>query len=126
MLLPLLKCAICPACLSLYGGLFASARLGAAGFGHLPAWLLGVALVADVVILYLAFRHHRKPGPIMVCLGAGLLVIMGHVAADEVLELAGFVALIATAFWNWWLLRKHHRAPESTCNHCAHHHSARA
>lgn len=121
LLLPLLKCAVCPVCLSLYGGLFAGARLGAVGLGQLPEWLLSVVLVADLAILGLAFRHHRRLGPLLVCAVAGGLVGAGHMASSERLELLGFAALIGTAFWNWWLLRELHRSPEAVCSHCAHH-----
>lgn len=121
LVLPVLKCAVCPACLSLYGGLFAGARLGAAGAGVLPLWLFGAALLADVVILGLAWRHHRQVGPLALCVGGAVLVSFAHLTEREALEFVGLFALVATSLWNWAILRSHHRSG-AACGHahCSH------
>lgn len=126
LLLPALKCALCPACLSLYGGLFAGARFGAAGVYELPSSLLAVVLVVDFAVLLFAFREHRRSGPLWSCTLGGGLMIVGHVTAIEVLEFMGLGTLIVTSLWNWQLLRKHHRShhsPDCGCGHSHHNHS---
>lgn len=122
LLLPALKCALCPACLSLYGGLFAGARFGAAGVYELPSSLLAGVLVVDLLVLLFAFREHRKSGPLWSCILGGGLMVVGHITAHEVVEFVGLGTLIATSLWNWRLLRKHHRSHHSADCGCGHTH----
>ena len=119
-ILPVLKCALCPACLSLFGGVFAGARLGFLGDERLHEVVIGAALVADVLILGAAFRHHRFPWPLAACGLGALLIVAGHLTHVSPIEVSGFIVLIVAAFWNWRVLRKHHREHTSTCTHCNH------
>lgn len=122
VILPLLKCAVCPACLSLYGGIFAGLRAGAGGVRMLPTWLLLVALGADLFILGAAFRRHHRGGPLVACCAGAAVVLFAHWIEFESLELVGLSLLMATGLWNWWILRKHHTANLGSCSTCGHDH----
>ncbi|MDD9944659.1 MAG: hypothetical protein OXU20_26675 [Myxococcales bacterium] len=116
--LPVLKCAICPACLSVFGGLFAGARMGFLGDERVHGSLIAFALVADLVILQAAIRHHGNRWPLGLCVAGGAIAVLGHVTA-EALELAGFGLLILAAVQNVVLLRRHKRAGGNCCAHAA-------
>jgi len=116
--LPVLKCAFCPACLSLFGGLLAGARMGFVGDARFHASLIAVALVADFFILRAATRHHRNRWPLALCIAGGLVAIVGHFTA-EALEYAGFGLLMLAAVQNIVLLRRHRREDGSCCVHDA-------
>lgn len=116
LLLPLLKCAVCPACLSVLGGAVAGARLGILGDERLHGSLLLVALLGDVILLRAAWRHHGSRWPLLTCLVGGALALAGHVTYEAV-EYAGFGLLMVAAVQNIVLLRRH-RAEAGGC--CAH------
>ena len=112
--LPILKCAVCPACLGIFASLFAGARIG---FVQLERWhgiLLLSALVADAIILGASARHHRRRGPLWLCAFGGLLAASGHYVVES-LEYAGFALLLAAGIWNLVLLRRHHHHAGSCC-----------
>ena len=117
--LPVLKCAVCPACLSIFGGLFAGARMGFLGDERLHGGIIAIALVADFFILRAALRHHRNWWPLGLCLGGGTVAIVGHFTA-EVVEFAGFALLMLAAIHNVVLLRRHRREGASCCAHEPH------
>jgi hypothetical protein len=114
--LPVLKCAVCPACLSVFGGLFAGARFGFLDDERMHGGVIAIALVADFFILRAATRHHRSRWPLALCLTGGALAVAGHFVW-EALEYVGFGLLMAAALQNLVLLRRH-RLEGGTC--CAH------
>lgn len=116
MALPLLKCLICPACLSVFGGLLAGARIGFMVNEQMHASILAVALVADVFILRAALRHHHNRWPLVLCLGGAIIAVLGHFWS-EALEMLGLGSLVAAAFLNVFLLRRHRREAGSCCAH---------
>jgi hypothetical protein len=114
--LPILKCAVCPACLSIFGSVFAGARFG---FVQTEPWhelLIFVALIADFAVLGASFRHHRRRTPLWLCAAGALLVVLGHLFAES-LELLGFALLLAAGISNLILLRRHHRHAGNCCAH---------
>lgn len=117
--LPVLKCAVCPACLSIFGGLFAGARLGFLGDERFHGSIIAIALVADFFILRAAMRHHKNRWPLGLCLGGGVVAIVGHFTAETV-EFIGFGLLMLAAIHNVVLLRRHHREDGSCCAHEIH------
>jgi hypothetical protein len=115
--LPVLKCAVCPACLGLVGSLLAGARMGFLEDERVHGAVLLVALAADVAILGASLRHHGRRGPLVLCALGALLALGGHLASGFV-EYAGFALLFAAGIWNLRLLRRHHHQHGGDC--CGH------
>lgn len=112
--LPVLKCAVCPACLSIFGGLFAGARMGMLGDERIHGWVIALALTADVFILWSAIRHHRNRWPLGLCFAGAMLAVSGHFIAES-LEFAGFGLLMIASLQNAWLIRRHRHIEGSCC-----------
>jgi hypothetical protein len=116
ILLPIVKCAVCPACLSIFGSLFAGARFG---FVQLEPWheaVILIALIADFAVLGASFRHHRRHSALWLCAGGAALIVLGHLFAES-LESLGFALLLVAGVWNVILLRWHHRRTGNCCEH---------
>jgi hypothetical protein len=114
--LPVLKCAVCPACLSVLGGLFAGARMGLLGDERVHGSIIALALVADFFILRAAMRHHGSRWPLLLCLAGVAVAVLGHFTAEAV-ELIGFGILMLAAVQNVVLLRRHRKQGGSCCTH---------
>ena len=114
--LPIVKCAVCPVCLSLFGGVFAGARLGLLGDERLHILVIMAAVVLDLLILKAAARHHKSVLPVWLCGTGGFLALMGHFTV-ETLEYAGFALLIVAAIANLVLLRRHRKHGGPCCAH---------
>lgn len=114
--LPILKCAVCPACLSVFGSLLAGARFGFLEDERLHGAVILAALLADFLILGASLRHHRRWGPLGVCAAGALLAVAGHFTS-ELVEYGGLSLLLAAGIWNLILLRRHHREGADCCAH---------
>jgi len=114
--LPVLKCAVCPACLSIFGGLFAGARMGFLGFERFHGWIIAVALVADYFVLRAAMKHHKNRWPLILCVLGGAVAVAGHFTTERV-EYFGFALLMVAAFYNVYLLRQHRSEGGACCAH---------
>jgi hypothetical protein len=113
--LPVVKCAVCPACLSLVGGL-AGAPLGFLADERFHGGVVTAALVADFLILRAGVQHHASRWPLGLCLVGGVVVVVGHFTA-ETLELVGLGLLLLAAVQNVVLLRRRCRRGGSCCPH---------
>jgi hypothetical protein len=106
-LLPLLACAICPACLTTYAKLFSVAGVGV-GLGetaHLI--LLGVAMVSSLVVS--AWRSHRtrQAWPLALASLGVSLVLAGHCLGEVPwLEWGGIATLLAGGLTEHFRLRR--------------------
>lgn len=116
LVLPVLKCAVCPACLSVWGSLLAGARLGLLKDERVHGALIVVALVVDFVILGASMRHHARRGPLWLCVVGAVMALLGHFAWEPI-EYGGFAVLFATGIWNFVLLRRHHQEGGRCCAH---------
>ena len=114
--LPILKCAVCPACLSIFGSLFAGARFGLVQSEPWHELLIFVALIADFAILGASFRHHRRQTPLWLCAVGAAFIVLGHLFAES-FELLGFALLLVAGVSNVILLRRHHRHTANCCDH---------
>ena len=113
--LPIFKCAACPACLSLWGTLFAGARVGVFEDERAHALVLLLAVVVDFAILGASLRHHGSRGPLIVCAAGAVLALGGHFVGEAV-EYAGLAVLMGVGLWNFLLLRAHQHRPGGCCS----------
>jgi len=121
IVLPILKCAVCPACLGIFGSILAGARIGFLEDERIHGAIILFALIADFGILGASIRHHGRRGPIGLCIAGAMLALLGHFAWEPI-EYAGFAFLFAAGIWNLVLLRRHHREAGSCCAHRGHRH----
>lgn len=118
VLLPVLKCAVCPVCLGIFGTALAGARLGFLADERLHGALIGFAILADLVILEVSRRHHRRRLPIVLCAVGGAVALLGHLTEEASwVEYFGFASLMAASIWNVRLLRRHRATGEGCCAH---------
>ena len=115
LILPILKCAVCPACLSLWGTMFASARLGVFEDERAHALALLSAVIVDFAILAASMRHHGSRRPLVVCAVGAVLALGGHVAGEAV-EFAGLAVLVGAGVSNFFLLRAHRHRASGCCS----------
>lgn len=93
--LPVLACAICPACLTTYAKLLSvfGVGFGLSELHHLV--LLVVALSASIGVSAWRSWRTRRAWPIAIALTGASLVVTGHVASDlHIVEWAGVVLLL--------------------------------
>jgi hypothetical protein len=115
---PFAQCAVCPACLAVFGSLVAGARLGLLVDERLHGMLIVCAIVLDTAILTLSKRHYRQFQPLALCVAGALLSLLAHfVWSSLLLEYTGFGLLMAASLWNVALLRAHRHAADSCCPH---------
>jgi hypothetical protein len=102
-LLPAVACAFCPACLTVWSGLFSAFG---AGTGHAlseeahDALLAGSLATALATSLWRAWRTRNASELILPVLGSGL-VTAGHLSDAGGLEWTGTGCLVASAAWSW-------------------------
>jgi hypothetical protein len=109
-LLPAIACAFCPACLTVWSGLFSAFG---AGTGHALSEEAHDALLAASLAtalgtsLWRAWRTRRWSELVLPVLGSGL-VTAGHLADAGWLEWTGTGCLVASAAWSWLAHRLAH------------------
>lgn len=106
-LLPVLACAICPACLTTYAKLFSvlGVGFGLSDFHHLV--LLAVAITSSIGLSAWRSWRSRRAWPITVALTGSLLVAIGHFAGDlHFVEWAGVLVLLAGGLSEHFRLRR--------------------
>lgn len=103
-ILPVLACAVCPACLTTYAKLFSvlGVGFGLSEFHHLV--LLVVAISASIGVS--AWRT-RRVWPIAIALTGSALVATGHLAGDlHAVEWAGVLLLLVGGLTEHFRLRR--------------------
>ncbi|HUB06286.1 MAG TPA: MerC domain-containing protein [Myxococcales bacterium] len=123
--LPVAACSTCPACLSVYAGLFSCLGGGFALTERTHGIVLGIALfVAVTMSVIAALRHRRWAPPILTGLGSVLLLV-SHLYFDHlILEVAGTASLIAGNVWGV-RLRRHVHGNSVCTSGCSHEHFGR-
>ncbi|MBC7170846.1 MAG: hypothetical protein H5U40_00375 [Polyangiaceae bacterium] len=105
--LPVLACAVCPACLTTYAKLFSvlGVGFGLSEFHHLV--LLVVAISASIGVSAWRSWGTRRVWPISVALTGSALVATGHLAGDlHAVEWAGVLTLLAGGLTEHFRLRR--------------------
>lgn len=106
-LLPVLACAVCPACLSTYAKLFSIAGVGF-GLSELHHdILLGVAVATSVLVSAWRSYRTRRAWPVAVALAGSSMVLGGHLLGELAwLEWAGVLTLLAGGLTEHFRLRR--------------------
>lgn len=106
-LLPVLACAVCPACLSTYAKLLSVAGVG---FGMSELHhdiLLAFAIAASVLVSAWRSYRTRRAWPVAVALTGSALVLCGHLHGEVGwLEWAGVLTLLAGGLTEHLRLRR--------------------
>jgi hypothetical protein len=105
--LPLLACAICPACLTTYAKLFSvlGVGFGLSEFHHLV--LLVMAISTSIGLSAWRSWRTRRLWPLAIALTGSALVVTGHAAGDlHVVEWAGVLVLLAGGLTEHFRLRR--------------------
>lgn len=106
-ILPVLACAVCPACLTTYAKLFSvlGVGFGLSEFHHLV--LLVVAISASIGVSAWRSWHTRRVWPIAIALTGSALVATGHFAGDlHAVEWAGVLLLLVGGLTEHFRLRR--------------------
>lgn len=112
-LLPVLACALCPTCLTLYAKLLSvlGVGVGLSEIHHLL--LLVVAISASIAVSAWRSWHTRRLWPIAVALTGSALLAAGHLARDlHVVEWAGVLVLLLGGVTEHFRLRRMQAPPE--------------
>jgi hypothetical protein len=111
-LLPVLACAVCPACLATYTKLFSLAGVSLGFDDALHDLLMAVALTVSVgVSAWLSWRTGRA-WPLLVAGGGSALVAGGHPSGEfQVLEWAGVLALLTGGLSEHFRLQRRANTP---------------
>jgi hypothetical protein len=106
-LLPVLACAVCPACLTTYAKLFSvlGVGFGLSEFQHLV--ILGVAIGGSISVSAWRSWRTRRAWPIAIALSGSTLVVTGHFAGDlYVVEWVGVLLLLVGGLTEHFRLRR--------------------
>lgn len=111
MLLPVLACSICPACLTTYAKVLSVFGVGIGLDSRLHDALMVVAIAASVLLSGWRTLHSRRIWPLAVAVAGAALIVTGHLRPElHVLEWAGIVTLLAGGLFEHFRLRIHRRA----------------
>ena len=112
--LPVLACAVCPACLTMYAKLFSVLGVGF-GLNELHHLMLLVVAIgaSNGLSAWISWRT-RRVWPIAIALTGSALVMIGHFAGDlHIVEWAGFLVLLGGGLSEHFRLRRAARLASS-------------
>ncbi|MCA2981105.1 MAG: hypothetical protein INH41_06685 [Myxococcaceae bacterium] len=104
--LPVLACAVCPACLSAYAKLLSALGVGLVLTEAQHAVIMTVAVASSVAVSGWRTVRTRRRWPLLVSLGGASLVVAGHLLEHGVMEWAGVLVLLAGGLAEMPLLRR--------------------
>ena len=100
-LIPILACALCPVCLSLYATILSAFGVGFAITEGQHAVLLFVAVAAAILAGGFRARVTRRFGPLgLTTLGCMLLIFADVLHENRPLSLVGIAMLVASMIWD--------------------------
>jgi len=114
LLLPLLACAICPACLATYAKLLSLLGVGVGMTESQHLFVLGTAVLVSVVVSGLRSWRSGRWWPLAFALSGAAFIVVGHLAeALHALEWAGVLVLMVGGLSEHFTAFRSRRAPAS-------------
>ena len=108
LLLPLLACAICPACLATYAKLLSVLGVGVGMTESQHLLVLSTAVLVSIVVSALRSWRSKRWWPIAFALAGAVLIVIGHAARSlHELEWAGVLMLLVGGLREHFKLRAH-------------------
>jgi hypothetical protein len=109
-LLPILACAVCPACLSAYAKVLSAFGVGLFLTDTQHAIIMAVAVTSSVAVSTWRTVRSGRRWPLAVSLCGSCLVVGGHLLDHNVIEWVGVLVLLVGGLVEMPLLRKLVRA----------------
>jgi hypothetical protein len=110
VLLPVLACAVCPACLATYTKLLSLVGVGVGMTESQHLFVLGTAVLVSVIVSGVRTWRSKRVWPLALALSGAALIVVGHLAeALHALEWAGVLVLMVGGLSEHFRLRA--RAP---------------
>ncbi|MCU0695894.1 MAG: hypothetical protein MUC96_05140 [Myxococcaceae bacterium] len=104
--LPVLACAVCPACLSAYAKVLSALGVGLVLTETQHTVIMTVAVASSVGVSAWRSLRSRRVWPLAVSLSGASLVVAGHLAELAAAEWAGVLVLLVGGLVEMPLLRK--------------------
>jgi hypothetical protein len=104
--LPLLACAVCPACLSAYAKVFSAFGVGLFLSETQHAVIMAVAVSSSVLVSGWRSMRSGRRWPLAVSLTGSALVVSGHLVEVTAMEWFGVLVLLVGGLVEMPLLRK--------------------
>lgn len=108
--LPLLACAVCPACLSAYAKVFSAFGVGLLLTETQHAVIMAIAVSSSILVSAWRSVRSGRRWPLAVSLSGSVLVVSGHLIEVSAVEWLGVVVLLVGGLVEMPLLRKLVRA----------------
>jgi hypothetical protein len=105
-ILPVLACAVCPACLSAYAKIFSALGVGLVLTETQHTVIMTIAVVSSVAVSTWRSVRSRRVWPLAVSLSGATLVVAGHLSELAAAEWAGVLVLLIGGLVEMPLLRK--------------------
>jgi hypothetical protein len=105
-LLPVLACAVCPACLSAYAKVLSAVGVGLVLTETQHAVIMTVAVASSVGVSGWRSWRARRAWPFLVSLTGAALVVAGHLVEVGAVEWAGVLVLLVGGLAEMPLLRR--------------------
>ncbi|WP_426752633.1 MerC domain-containing protein [Myxococcus sp. Y35] len=100
VLVPLLACAVCPACLSTYAQVLSFVGVGLSLTESVHQVMLAVAVTVSLAVSGWRFRRLRRLGPLLATAAGCALLVLGHALEENpVLTWGGVAVLLAGGLW---------------------------
>lgn len=109
-LLPLLACAVCPACLSAYAKVFSAFGVGLLLTETQHAIIMAIAVSSSILVSAWRSVRSGRRWPLAVSLSGSVLVVAGHLVEVGAVEWLGVIVLLVGGLVEMPLLRKLVRA----------------
>ncbi|MDP3505592.1 MAG: MerC domain-containing protein [Myxococcales bacterium] len=105
-MLPLLACAVCPACLSAYAKVLSAFGVGLFLSETQHAIIMAVAVTSSILVSAWRSVRSGRRWPLAVSLSGSVLIVLGHLLELAAVEWLGVVVLLVGGLVEMPLLRK--------------------